>query len=63
MDSYYHGIMQLEYYLKKHDYLTGDQMTYVDVVAFIEIDTLNTIYQQELPRECPKLIEWYRKFK
>ena len=59
-------IAGLEEHLKKHEFVTGKLLTYTDIVIFIEIDTIKTIYgQKSLPTEdeCPKLNAWFSAMK
>ena len=36
-------------------------LTIVDIVVFIELDTINSMYQQDIHGDCPKLKSWFIK--
>ena len=33
-------------------------MTFIDIVVFMEIESVLLIYRKELPDSCPKLLRW-----
>ena len=44
ISDYVTQIAGLEEHLAKHEFVTGKYMTYIDIVLFMEIDTIKTIY-------------------
>ena len=44
--------------LDKQAYLTGQRLTYVDIVASIEIETVLLMYQTDIPFNCSNLQCW-----
>ena len=38
-------LTRLEIQLKEHAFLTGKFMTYVDIVVYIEVQTINKLYE------------------
>ena len=63
LDDFTQLVSAYEYHLQKSTFLTGNQMTYVDVVIFIEIDTVRVLFRNDLPGDCPMLNQWYKNMK
>ena len=51
-------MLRYEAQLKSQPYLTGSQMTFVDIVIFIEIETVLLMYRSELPEQCRNMLVW-----
>ena len=51
-------MLRYEAQLKSQPYLTGSQMTFVDIVIFIEIETVLLMYRSELPEQCQNMLVW-----
>ena len=41
--------------------MSGPQLSIVDIVVFIELDTINSMYKQDIHDDCPKLKSWFAK--
>ena len=45
--------------LQQHKYLTGDQISFVDIVVYCEVFQVLTMYDRTVPPHMAKLCEWY----
>lgn len=54
-------MLRYENLLNAKAYLTGNKMTWIDVLIFIEIETVLIMYRIELPSRCRKLLRWQDK--
>ena len=51
---------KLEKNLSQHTFLTGKQMTYVDIMIYVEIHTITSLYEWRIQEEKhPSLLKWY----
>ena len=55
LDDFTQLISSYEQHLQKGTFLTGNQITYVDVAIFIEIDTVKVLFRNDLPGNCTLL--------
>ena len=51
-------MLRYENQLKKQPYLTGNQISFVDIVVFIEIETVLLMHHCQLPKSCQQLLRW-----
>ena len=45
--------------LQQSEYLSGPSLTYIDIVVFVEIDTVSLIFNRPIPQTCSKLQSWF----
>ena len=45
-------------HLGQHKFLAGDQMTFVDVLVFIELETVLIMYKLHTPEGATNLEKW-----
>ena len=46
--------------LLENDYLTGPKRTFVDIVVFMEIETIQIMFKRDLPSKCTRLQTWHK---
>ena len=61
LNDFNESLVRYEQLLGEHSYLSGPERTHVDIIIFVGIDTINTIYKREIPVECPKLAKWFKQ--
>ena len=54
-------IRKLNGELEKYKYLTGNQMSVVDIIVYCEIHQVLKMYGRQLPRRFAKINEWYEE--
>ena len=45
--------------LDQHKNLTGDQVSFIDIVVYCEINQVLAMYDRTIPQHMAKLCEWY----
>ena len=55
-------LVKIDGYLTSDDsYVTGTNITIVDIMLFCEIETICLMYSKEIPSNLVKLLSWYER--
>ena len=60
MSDYQEFLQRYEQLLNENKYLTGSKRTFVDIVVYMEIDTIRVMYKQEFSADFPSLKAWFK---